>query len=64
MFGDRETGEYDLDGLFIRIADAAQRVGARRIVLDTLEVLFGELPNPNILRAEIRRLFAWARDAA
>ena len=56
-----ETGEYDLDGLFIRIADAAQRVGARRIVLDTLEVLFGELPNPNILRAEIRRLFAWLK---
>ncbi len=56
-----ETGEYDLDGLFIRIADAAQKVGARRIVLDTLEVLFGELPNPTILRAEIRRLFAWLK---
>src|SRR5450631_4481666 len=37
-----ETGEYDLDGLFIRIADAVQRVGARRIVLDTIEALFGE----------------------
>ena len=56
-----ETGEYDLDGLFIRIADAVQRVGAKRIVLDTLEVLFGELPNPAILRAEIRRLFAWLK---
>src|SRR6185295_3106593 len=56
-----ETGEYDLDGLFIRIADAARRVGAKRIVLDTLEVLFGELPNPSILRAEIRRLFAWLK---
>ena len=55
------TGEYDLDGLFIRIADAVQRVGARRIVLDTIEALFGELPNPTILRAEIRRLFAWLR---
>src|SRR5450631_2029792 len=40
-----ETGEYDLEGLFIRIADAVQRVGARRVVLDTLEALFGELPN-------------------
>ncbi len=56
-----ETGDYDLDGLFIRIADAVQKVGARRIVLDTLESLFSELRNPGILRAEIRRLFAWLR---
>jgi len=56
-----ETGEYDLDGLFIRIADAVQRVGARRVVLDTIEALFGELPNPGILRAEIRRLFDWLK---
>ena len=56
-----ETGEYDLDGLFIRIADAVQRVGARRVVLDTIESLFGELPNPGILRAEIRRLFGWLK---
>jgi len=57
-----ETGEYDLDGLFIRIADAVERVGAKRIVLDTLETLFGELPNPGILRAEIRRLFGWLKE--
>jgi len=56
-----ETGEYDLDGLFIRIADAVQKVGAKRIVLDTIESLFSELPNPAILRAEIRRLFGWLR---
>ena len=56
-----ETGEYDLDGLFIRIADAIQRVGARRIVLDTIETLFGTLPNPATLRAEIRRLFEWLK---
>jgi circadian clock protein KaiC len=56
-----ETGEYDLDGLFIRIADAVQRVGAKRIVLDTIEALFSELPNPGILRAEIRRLFGWLK---
>ena len=56
-----ETGEYDLDGLFIRIADAVQRVGARRVVLDTIETLFGELPNPAFLRAEIRRLFGWLK---
>lgn len=57
-----ETGDYDLDGLFIRIADAVQRVGAKRVVLDTIEALFGELPNPAILRAEIRRLFAWLKE--
>jgi circadian clock protein KaiC len=56
-----ETGEYDLEGLFIRIADAVQRVGARRIVLDTIEALFGDLPNPAILRSEIRRLFDWLK---
>ena len=56
-----ETGEYDLEGLFIRIADAVQRVGARRVVLDTLEALFGELPNPGIVRSEIRRLFNWLK---
>jgi len=57
-----ETGDYDLDGLFIRIADAVDRVGAKRVVLDTIEVLFAELPNPGILRAEIRRLFGWLKD--
>jgi circadian clock protein KaiC len=56
-----ETGEYDLDGLFARIADAVQKVGARRVVLDTIEALFGDLPNPNIVRAEIRRLFDWLK---
>ena len=56
-----ETGDYDLEGLFIRIADAVQKVGARRIVLDTIESLFGELPNPGTLRAEIRRLFKWLK---
>ena len=57
-----ETGEYDLEGLFIRIADAVQRVGARRVVLDTIEALFSDLPNPGILRAEIRRLFNWLKE--
>lgn len=57
-----ESGEYDLDGLFIRIADAVQRVGAWRIVLDIIESLFSELPNPGILRAEIRRLFGWLKE--
>ena len=56
-----ETGEFDLEGLFIRIADAVKRVGAKRVVLDTIEALFAELPNPGILRSEIRRLFGWLK---
>lgn len=56
-----ETGEYDLDGLFIRLGDAIETVGAKRVVLDTLEALFTGLPNPVILRAEIRRLFRYLK---
>jgi hypothetical protein len=55
----RKPAEYDLDGLFIRIADAVKRVGAKRIVLDTIEFLLGALPNPDIVRAEIHHLFEW-----
>jgi len=57
-----ETGEYNLDGLFIRLAAAIDSVGAKRVVLDTIEVLFGALANAGILRAELHRLFAWLKD--
>jgi len=57
-----ESGEYDLEGLFIRIGFAIDSIGARRIAIDTLEVLFAGLPNPGILRAELRRLFRWLKD--
>ena len=57
-----ETGEYDLDGLFFRLADAIDTVGAKRIVLDTLETLFSGFDNQAILRAELRRLFRWLKD--
>jgi circadian clock protein KaiC len=57
-----ETGEYDLEGLFIRIGHAIDSVGAKRVVIDTLESLFSGLPNPNILRSEIRRLFRWLKN--
>ena len=56
-----ETGEFDLEGLFIRLAYAVEKIGAKRIVLDTLEALFSGLPNEFILRAELRRLFAWLK---
>ncbi|HEV7429345.1 MAG TPA: circadian clock protein KaiC [Thermoanaerobaculia bacterium] len=57
-----ETGEYDLDALFFRLADAVDSVGAKRIVLDTLETLFSGFSNEAILRAELRRLFRWLKD--
>jgi circadian clock protein KaiC len=56
-----ESGEYDLEGLFIRLGHAIDSIGAKRVVLDTIESLFAGLPNPLILRAELRRLFRWLR---
>ena len=57
----QETGEYDLDGLFIRLGHAIDSLGARRVVLDTVEALFAGVPNHAILRAELRRLFRWLK---
>jgi circadian clock protein KaiC len=57
-----ETGVYDLEGLFIRLGAAVESVGAKRVVLDTIEVLFSGLANHSIIRAELRRLFRWLKD--
>ena len=57
-----ETGEYDLEGLFVRLNHAIDSIGAKRVVLDTLEALFAGIPNEAILRAELRRLFRWLKD--
>jgi circadian clock protein KaiC len=57
-----ETGEYDLDGLFIRLGYAIDAIGAKRVVLDTIEVLFAGLTNTALLRAELRRLLRWLKD--
>jgi circadian clock protein KaiC len=57
-----ENGEYDLGGLFIRIGFAIDSIGAKRVVLDTIEALFGGLANEAILRAELVRLFRWLKD--
>ena len=57
-----ETGEYDLEGLFLRLGYAIDTIGAKRVVLDTLEALFSALPNEAIIRAELRRLFRWLKD--
>ncbi|MBD5656750.1 MAG: circadian clock protein KaiC, partial [Candidatus Eremiobacteraeota bacterium] len=57
-----ETGEYDLEGLFIRLGYAIDSIGAKRVVLDTIEALFSGLSNTAILRSELRRLFRWLKD--
>ena len=57
-----ETGEYDLEGLFIRLGYAIDSIGAKRVALDTIEVLFSALSNQGILRAELQRLFRWLKD--
>jgi len=57
-----ETGEYDLEALFLRLGHAIDSIGAKRVVLDTLEALFSALPNEAIVRAELRRLFRWLKD--
>ncbi len=58
----QESGEYDLEGLFVRLGHAIDSIGAKRVVLDTLEVLFASLPNEAVLRSELRRLFRWLKE--
>jgi circadian clock protein KaiC len=57
-----ENGEYDLEGLFLRLGFAVDSVGAKRVVLDTIETLFSALDNEAVLRSELRRLFGWIKD--
>jgi circadian clock protein KaiC len=57
----QEGIDYDLEGIFVRLAYAIDSIGAKRVVLDTLEVLFASLPNEAVLRAELRRLFSWLK---
>ena len=56
-----ESGDYDLQGLFIRLGFAIDQIGAKRVVIDTIETLFGGLKNEMILRSELRRLFEWLK---
>src|SRR5262249_33766291 len=57
-----ETGEYDLEGLFVRLGYAIDSIGATRVALDTIESLFGGLQNEVVLRSEVRRVFRWLKD--
>ena len=57
-----ESGEYDLEGLFVRLGYAIDNIGAKRVVLDTIENLFAGLSDSTILRSELRRLFTWLKE--
>jgi circadian clock protein KaiC len=57
-----ESGEYDLEGLFIRLGFAIDQIGAKRVVVDTIETLFAGLENEALLRSELRRLFEWLKE--
>ena len=57
-----ETGEYDLEALFVRIGHAVDAIGAKRVLLDSVEALFAGLDNESVLRSELRRLFRWLKD--
>jgi circadian clock protein KaiC len=57
-----ESGEYDLEGLFLRLGLAIESVGAKRIALDTIESLFGGFTRETLLRSELKRLFRWLKD--
>lgn len=57
----QQSGEYDLEGLFIRIHHAIESIGAKRVVLDTIEILFSWLPDARVLRAELQRLLRWLK---
>jgi circadian clock protein KaiC len=57
-----ETGDYDLEGLFLRLGYAIDSIGAKRVAIDTIEVLFSSLSSQAILRSELRRLFRWLKD--
>jgi circadian clock protein KaiC len=58
----QESGDYDLEGLFVRLGYAIDQIGAKRVVLDTIENLFAGLSDATVLRSELRRLFAWLKD--
>jgi len=57
-----ETGEYDLEALFVRLGHAVDSIGAKRVLLDSIEALFAGLDNEGVLRSELRRLFRWLKD--
>jgi circadian clock protein KaiC len=61
-FGTNHAGAYDLEGLFIRLGHAIDAIGAKRVVLDTVDVLFAGLPEPAVVRTELMRLFRWLKE--
>jgi circadian clock protein KaiC len=57
-----EAGEYDLEALFVRLGHAVDSIGAKRVLLDSIEALFAGLGNESVLRSEMRRLFRWLKE--
>lgn len=57
-----QSGDFDLEGLFIRLGYAIDQLGAKRVVLDTIETVFASMPSPATLRAELQRLFRWLKE--
>jgi circadian clock protein KaiC len=57
-----EAGDWDLEGLFLRLGAAIDSIGAKRVVIDTIEILFGAFANTAVIRSELRRLFVWLKD--
>jgi circadian clock protein KaiC len=57
-----EAGEWDLEGLFVRLGAAIAAVGAKRVVIDTIETMFGAFSNTAVLRSELRRLLGWLKE--
>ena len=57
-----EAGDYDLEGLFVRIGHAVDSIGAKRVLLDSIEALFAGLDDEGVLRSELRRLFRWLKE--
>ncbi|WP_240236172.1 circadian clock protein KaiC [Nocardioides sp. CFH 31398] len=57
-----QSGAFDLEGLLLRLAAAIDAVGARRVVLDTVETLFSTLPDETTVRREFARLLRWLKE--
>ncbi len=57
-----EAGDYDLEALFVRLGHAVDSIGAKRVLLDSVEALFAGLENESVLRSELRRLFRWLKE--
>jgi circadian clock protein KaiC len=59
---DIQENDFNLEGIFVRLEYAIDSIGAKRVVLDSLESLFAGITDIGILRLEIKRLFRWLKE--